>query len=76
MSGNWFTFGKDRYHLNGTMEKWCHENIGKGGWTYSTPKTWEGMEDKIWVMHSMFGNTTFDFKESRDLTMFLLRWGG
>ena len=73
-TASWITFGKDRYHLNGEMEKWCRDNIGLGGWTYSTPKTWEGMDGKIWVIYSMFGNTTFSFKESKDLTMFLLRW--
>jgi hypothetical protein len=56
------------------MEQWCHEHVGNGGWTYLTPKTWEDMDGKVWVMHSMFGNTTFAFKDSKDLTMFLLRW--
>jgi hypothetical protein len=32
------------------------------------------MNGKIWVMHSMFGNTTFAFKDAKHLTMFLLRW--
>jgi hypothetical protein len=71
---SWITFGKDRYHLNGEMERWCRDNVGEGGWTYNTPKTWEGMEGKIWIMHSMFGNTTFAFKEAKYLTMFILRW--
>ena len=71
---SWITFGKDRYHLNGAMEQWCKQHIGEGGWSYANPKTWEGMHGKIWVMHSMFGNTTFAFKDSKDLTMFLLRW--
>jgi hypothetical protein len=71
---NFYTFGKDRYHLNGEMEQWCRENIGDGGWSYANPETWEGMGDKIWVMSSMFGNTKFSFKDPKDLTMFLLRW--
>ena len=71
---SWITFGKERYHLNGEMEKWCHNSVGKGGWSYQTPKTWEGMDGKIWIMHSMFGNTTFAFKEPKHLTMFLLVW--
>lgn len=71
---SWCTFGKDRYHQHIEMYSWCIEHIGEGGWSYGTPKTWEGMEDKIWVIHSMFGNTTFVFKESKHLTMFLLRW--
>lgn len=68
------TFGKDRYHQHVEMERWCQDNIGPGGWTYGTPKTWEGMSNKIWVMHSMFGNTTFAFKNARDYTFFVLRW--
>ena len=71
---NFYTFGKDQYHLNGEMERWCRENIGDGGWSYANPETWEGMGDKIWVMSSMFGNTKFSFKDPKDLTMFLLRW--
>jgi hypothetical protein len=73
-TASWITFGKERYHQHTLMEMWCHKNIGKGGWTYSTPKTWEGMDDKVWIVHSMFGNTTFAFKEPKHLTMFLLRW--
>ena len=68
------TFGKDRYHEHTDMESWCHKNIGPGGWSYASPKTWEGMGDKIWIMHSMFGNTTFAFKDPRHYTLFVLRW--
>lgn len=71
---NEITFGKRRYHEQSAMECWCAEHIGKGGWTYDTPKTWEGMDGKIWVMHSMFGNTTFVFKNEKDLTFFMLMW--
>lgn len=70
----WTTFGKDSYHLNGEMERWCKEFIGPGGWTYSTPTTWKGMDGKIWIMHSMFGHTTFAFKNHKDFAYFLLRW--
>ena len=73
-TANWITFGKDRYHQHVEMEYWCEKNIGHGGWSYDTPKTWEGVDDKIWIMHSMFGNTTFAFKEPKHLTYFLLRW--
>lgn len=69
------TFGKDRYHLNGAMETWCADHIGKGGWTYGSPVTWEGMKsDWVWVIYSMFGNTTFAFKEQKDYNWFVLRW--
>lgn len=68
------TFGKDRYHQHGEMEEWCHTHIGKGGWLWGSPKTWEGLDDKIWIMHSTFGNTTFAFKDARHYTLFVLRW--
>lgn len=74
MDINEITFGKDRYHEIGSMEYWCAKHIGKGGWTSDTPKTWEGMGGKIWIVHSMFGNTTFCFKNERDYTFFVLRW--
>ena len=76
MSNNasWITFGKDRYHQHIEMEYWCEKNIGHGGWSYDTPTTWEGMDGKIWIIHSMFGNTTFTFKEAKHLTLFLLKW--
>ena len=73
-TASWITFGKDRYHQHIEMENWCSSKFGPGGWSYQTPETWEGMNGKIWVMHSMFGNTTFAFKEAKDLTLFLLRW--
>ena len=73
-TASWITFGKDRFHLNTKMEKWCRDNLGPGGWTYDKPKTWEGMGDKSWSIHSMFGHTTFAFKDPKHLTMFILRW--
>jgi len=68
------TFGKDRYHQQEEMASWCRNNIGPGGWSYTSPKEWAGLQDKIWIMHSMFGNTTFAFKEPQHLTLFALRW--
>lgn len=68
------TFGKDRYHLQREMEFWCRENIGPGCWTSGTPKTWEGMDGNVWTIHSMFGNTTFCFKEQKHFNWFVLRW--
>ena len=73
-TASWITFGKDRYHLNGEMEQWCKDNVGPGKWIGGTLKTWEGMEPNVWVIESMFGNTTFSFKDPKHLTHFLLRW--
>jgi hypothetical protein len=67
-------FGKDRYHLNKDMETWCAEYLGKGGWHFDTPKTWAGMGEKVWIINSMFGNTTFAFKDCKDAVLFALRW--
>ena len=74
MELNEITFGKDRYHQHMVMEQWCQDHIGKGRWTWSGPVTWEGMGDNLWVMHSMFGNVTFVFKDQKHFSMFLLRW--
>ena len=71
---NEIQFGKDRYHQQGDMIAWCQKNVGNGGWTYGTPKVWEGMNDNVWVVWSMFGNTTFVFKEPKHLSMFILKW--
>ena len=73
-TASWITFGKDRYHQHLEMEKWCHDNVGHGGWTYATPETWEGMGDHVWAIESMFGNITFVFKDAKHLTLFILRW--
>lgn len=68
---NSITLGKDQYHLNGAMERWCEEHIGNGGWhTLDTPPTIE----MKWWMRSMFGNTTFGFHNPKHLSMFILRW--
>jgi hypothetical protein len=67
-------FGKDRYHEQKDMEEWCHNNIGPGCWTYGTPLTWKGMGNNLWVVNSIFGSTTFAFKNPKDLTLFILRW--
>ncbi len=71
---NSVTFNNTHYHLNGEMEEWCRTYAGEGGWHYDTPKLWTGMGDKVWSIHSMFGNTTFAFKEDKHYHWFLLRW--
>jgi hypothetical protein len=71
---NSITFNNTQFHLNDVMAEWCSEYVGPGRWGYDTPKTWDGMDSKVWVMHSMFGNTTFAFKNEKDYTWFLLRW--
>jgi hypothetical protein len=63
--------GKEKYHLNKDMELWCHQNIGFGGWVYSDPNDWD---QRHWAMSTMFGNTTFYFKNEIDAVQFSLRW--
>ena len=63
---NSITFGKDKYHLNRAMEQWCRDNVGDGGWTQ--------MDGESWYIKSMFGHTTFTFRNPTDLTLFALRW--
>jgi hypothetical protein len=65
-------FGKDRYHTIRTMERWCVDNIGVGGWVYSDPNDWD--QGRKWAISSQFGNTTFYFADDQDATMFTLRW--
>jgi hypothetical protein len=74
-NANYITFSKRRYHEHRDMVDWCSEHIGPGGWTWDTPKTWEGMGDKIWGVFAVFGDTTFFFKDPKNLTLFILRWG-
>jgi hypothetical protein len=74
MNMNSITFNNTRYHLNGAMEEWCREQLGQGKWIGNRLVTWEGMEPNVWTIESMFGNTTFSFKEDKDFTWFLLRW--
>jgi len=71
---NWITFDKDQYHLNREMELWCENNIGPGCWSFGKAKTWEGMGENLWTIDSMFGHTTFSFRDAKHLTYFLLRW--
>ena len=75
MAVNFITFDKDKYHLHLIMEQWCRDNIGRGEWTSWKDAPWPGDSTK-WVIHSMFGRTTFLFLESVDLTAFKLRWAG
>ena len=71
---SWITFGKDRYHQHIEMENWCSKHFGPGNWiSESKVKDWTGMQVNL-TIHSMFGNTTFAFKEPKNLTMFLLVW--
>lgn len=69
-------FGKDMYHLQYDMEKWCKQNIGKNplykSWVSGEPQSWEGLGK--WCMSSMFGNTFFYFKEEKDALWFKLAW--
>ena len=71
---NAITFGKDHYHLNGEMEQWCRTYAGEGRWIGGQLKTWEGMESYVWAIESMFGNTTFMFKEDKHYMWFVLKW--
>ena len=68
------TFDNTRYHQNSAMVAWCEKNIGYGQWLSGTPKTWEGLERLKWSIDSMFGTTTFAFKDSKDAVMFALYW--
>jgi hypothetical protein len=73
-TASWITFGKDRYHQHTEMQNWCTSKFGPGNWiSERTVKDWEGMQVN-WTIHSMFGNTTFCFKDPKDLMHFIFRW--
>jgi len=63
------SFGKDRYHEQEDMIRWCRKNLGTGGWQCSLV-----LGDNRWRVDSMFGSTQFWFKEERDYLLFCLRW--
>lgn len=58
--------GKDRYHQIGSMYTWCVENIGQGGYVNDS--------EFVWTVDTVFGTTTFTFKDSSDCSLFALRW--
>jgi hypothetical protein len=71
---NSVTFNNTQYHLIGAMEQWCKDIIGPGKWIGGQLQTWQGMNPNLWTIQSMFGNTTFSFKEQQHYNWFLLRW--
>lgn len=68
------TFSKSRYHQHIEMVEWCQKNLGYGKWLTGTPTTWDGLESLNWSVDSIFGNTTFAFKNPKHFSMFLLKW--
>lgn len=59
-------FGKDRYHEREAMIQWCRDNIGRGGYI---PHDYN-----VWEIGTIFGNSTFSFRNKQDLIFFKLRW--
>lgn len=70
---HYITFGKDDYHLQNEMSQWCVQHFGEGKWISERyPNDWTNMPN--WTIHSMFGHTTFAFKQSKHYNWFILRW--
>jgi hypothetical protein len=70
---NYLTFDKDRYHEVNDIQLWCEKHFGSGKWLYEPyPKDWSGLPN--WTVHSMFGRTTFAFKDPKHYTLFILNW--
>ncbi len=65
-----FGFGKDRFHEHREMYDWCESQFGEGGYYAFT----KNPDTARWSIDSMFGNTNFFFRDSRDATLFALRW--
>ena len=67
------TFNNSRYHEQNEMSQWCVEHFGEGKWIGEHyPKDWTELPN--WTIHSMFGNTTFAFKNKKHYNWFILRW--
>jgi len=59
-------FEKDRYHTIRTMESWCVDNIGVGGWVYSDPKDWdEGRKWAITSIYNVYTTMVIIYKETQ-----------
>jgi len=56
-----------------SMMKWCEDTLGPG--RPEPGHNWLDGED-VWYTFSWFGYYNFHFKNERDATMFILRWGG
>lgn len=64
-------FGKDRYHLQETMIKWCREHISANyGWREPNRERW----GDDWGIACAFGTTFFYFVDEEDAMFFKLRW--
>jgi hypothetical protein len=74
MGVNKITFGLEKYRLQSDMENWCNRHFGPGNWiSESEVKDWTNMQVN-WTIHSMFGNTTFCFRNPQDYTWFAMQW--
>lgn len=65
------TLGKDRYHQQQEIIRWCRETLGPGGWNRSLVINDSG---DVWRVDSMFGHTHFWFREEKHYMLFCLRW--
>ena len=57
---------KTRYHEREDMIQWCRDNIGRGGYI---PHDYN-----VWEIDTIFGNSTFRFRNQQDAVLFALRW--
>lgn len=64
---------KGQYHQQREMIQWCEEFVGKGCWTWEPPLMFEGMYVD-WTVCCTFGTTVFSFKDSKQATLFRLKW--
>ena len=65
------TLGKERYHQQEEIVRWCKQNLGPGGWNRSLVLNATG---DLWRVDSMFGSTMFWFKDERHYLLFCLKW--
>ncbi|CAB4129873.1 hypothetical protein UFOVP116_156 [uncultured Caudovirales phage] len=65
------TFTKQIDSKLSSMEQWCSENVGKGGWIFSAGLTFR---DSLWSIDAIYGGAIFCFRHREHYIMFLLRW--
>lgn len=71
---NIIEFDKTRYYQQDAMQKWCEQFIGPGTWSHYAIDYWPDDTTALWIVQSVFGYTTFAFKEEQHLHWFLLKW--
>lgn len=75
------TLNKKAFGLRDEIRTWCETNLGEGQWIQKWKQDPDPENFTVqWTMHSWeidtaLSDVTFEFKDPRHATMFLLVWG-